>query len=164
MRSALVVLGYHEYGADGAHRISATCRACVRRAEGLARESDPAVVVFSGWSSTGGASEGEQMRALWTLDGPELVVEPQARMTSENAAYSLLLLLGRGIDRATVVCSIRHRLRVPYLFGRLFRSHGVEVGYEFVTWPLPRPRTWIGEAGGLVLMRRHRRAADALVR
>lgn len=158
-----MVLGYHEFAADGSHGISAVCRAVVRRAEQLVAERDPAVVVFTGWSSTGGPSEAEQMRELWQTPGPKLLVEQRARNTAENAAYSLLLLRGHGIDRATIVCSIRHRIRVPYLFGALFREHRIEPGYEFVSRPLPPPRVWLLEAGGLVLMRRHRREAISSV-
>ena len=155
-----MVLGYHERGADGTHGISAVCRACVERAQ----ELPAAVVVFSGWSSTGGPSEAEQMRALWRVPGPELLVEPQARNTAENAVYSLRLLLDRGgIERVTVVCARHHRLRVPYMFGELYRGHGITVSYEYVDRPRPRPRVLLREAGAIALMRRHRRAALRLL-
>jgi uncharacterized SAM-binding protein YcdF (DUF218 family) len=147
--SALVVLGYHE--GDG---ISAVCRACVRRAE----ELPGAVVIFTGWSSTGGTPEAEQMRALWREPERELVVEPQARNTAENAACSLPLLLEREISTATVVCALNHRIRVPFFFGRLYRSHGIDVSYEYVARPLARPRVWLREAGAIALMWSQRRA------
>jgi uncharacterized SAM-binding protein YcdF (DUF218 family) len=161
--TALVVLGYHRFAADGSHGISAVCAAGVRRAERLAGELNPAAVVFTGWSSTGGPSEAEQMRRLWGLDGPDLLVEPCATNTAENAAYSLRLLLAHGgIDAVTVVCAIRHAVRVPFLFGRLFREHGLRVGYDFVWRPFPPLGVWLLEAGGLALMFEHRRRAEAL--
>jgi len=132
----------------------------VKRAEQLGGD----VAVFSGWSSTGGESEAEQMRSLWTTPGPELILEPRARNTAENASYSLALLLEHGgVDAATIVCSIRHRIRVPYLFGALFRQNGIEPSYEFVRRPLPPPGIWFQEAVGLALMPKHRRQAGALL-
>jgi uncharacterized SAM-binding protein YcdF (DUF218 family) len=131
----------------------------VRRAEQL----DADVVVFTGWSSTGGPSEAEQMRELWAGPPRELVLEPRARNTAENAVYSLRVLLERGdVESATVVCSVRHRVRVPYFFGRLFREHGIEAGYDFVRRPLPAPGRWLEELVGLALMRKHRRDAQSL--
>ena len=151
MSRAVVVLGYHEYGPDGSHGISDVCRACVRRAS----QMDADVVVFTGWSSTGGPSEAEQMRALW--DPPNLLLDPDARNTAENASNALRLLLEHGgVDHATVVCSIRHRIRVPYFFGELFRRHGIAVDYEFVRRPLPTPRIWLEELVALALMRGQR--------
>jgi uncharacterized SAM-binding protein YcdF (DUF218 family) len=152
--SALIVLGYHELGGDGSHGISAVCRACVARAQQLPAE----VVIFSGWSSVGGRSEAEQMRDLWAAPGPELVVEPRARNTAENAVYSLELVRERGIGKATVVCAINHRIRVPFFFGGLYRSQGIDVGYEYVSRPLARPRVWLREAGAIALMWHQRRA------
>lgn len=151
MSRALVVLGYHEYAQDGRHGISDVCRACVRRAQSLPAD----VVVFTGWSSSGGPSEAEQMRELW--DPPGLLLEPHARNTAENAVNSLQLLLEHGgVDRATVVCSIRHRIRVPYFFGRLFERHGIAVDYDYVRRPLPRPRIWLEELVALLVMRHQR--------
>ena len=152
--SALVVVGYRELGRDRSHGISAVCRACVARAEQLPAD----VVIFSGWSSTGGRSEADQMRDLWTVPGPALVIEPRARNTAENAVYSLALLRERGIVKATVVCAVNHRIRVPFFFGDLFRSHGIDVAYEYVTRPLARPRVWLREAGAIALMWPQRRA------
>ncbi len=76
----IVVLGYHEFAADGSHGISDICRAGVRRAEALAASVKPRAVVFTGWSSTGGASEAEQMAAAWSgRTDVELIRESHAR-------------------------------------------------------------------------------------
>src|SRR6185295_8040928 len=89
----IVVLGYDETGEDGAHRISAICRAGVRRAEALAAESSPLAVLFTGWSSNGGPSEAEQMRDAWQGRwNVPLLLEPLAVNTAENAVRSLLLI------------------------------------------------------------------------
>jgi uncharacterized SAM-binding protein YcdF (DUF218 family) len=90
------------------------------------------IVVFSGWSSTGGPSEAEQMRDLWSGPDVELVVEPTARNTAENAARTLPLLGERGIERAVVLCAPTHLARARLLFGRLYRGVGVEVAFRAV--------------------------------
>src|ERR1700749_3960284 len=105
MRPAIVVPGHRSLGTDGTHRISARCKRLVREAEALATADDADVVVFSGWSSTGGPSEAEQMRDAWRGPDVELVVEPTARNTAENAARTLPLLLERGVTQAVVVCA-----------------------------------------------------------
>lgn len=110
---------------EGTHRITERCRLLVAHAEQLAARVDPVVVVFSGWSSTGGPSEAEQMRDAWERPGAELVVEPTARSTAENASRTLPLLLGRGVDTAHIVCAPLHALRTRFFFGRLYRSAGV---------------------------------------
>ncbi len=93
----------------------------------------------------------------------ELLVEPTARTTAENAARSLPPLLERGVARATVVCSPLHRFRAAYFFGGLYGEFGVECEIQAA-----RDRTTAGalawELGALALMRRQRREALAEVR
>src|ERR1700741_1142903 len=96
-RTAIVVLGHRTFGSDGVHRISSRCVQLVREAEGLVGAGGGDVVVFSGWSSPGGPSEAEQRRDGWRGPDAELVVEPTARHTAENAARTLPLLLQRGV-------------------------------------------------------------------
>jgi uncharacterized SAM-binding protein YcdF (DUF218 family) len=129
-RTAIVVLGHRTLGSDGVHRISRRCVQLVREAEGLVGAGDAEVVVFSGWSSSGGLSEAEQMRAAWRGPAAELVVEPTARNTAENAARTLPLLRERGVGRAVVVCAPSHLPRTRVLFGRLYRSSGVDVAFR----------------------------------
>jgi uncharacterized SAM-binding protein YcdF (DUF218 family) len=129
-RTAIVVLGHRTLGSDGVHRISPRCVRLVREAEVLVGAGRADVVVFSGWSSTGGPSEGEQMRDAWRGPDAELVVEPTARHTAENAARTLPLLLERGVRRAVVVCAPSHLPRTRVLFGRLYRSFGIEVTFR----------------------------------
>ena len=106
----IVVLGYHEFGEDGTHRISEICRAGVRRAELLAAEVKPRAVIFTGWSSNGGPSEADQMAAAWMgPSGIELIRETTAANTAENAVRSLELLRAlQSRPEVIVVCSIRH--------------------------------------------------------
>jgi uncharacterized SAM-binding protein YcdF (DUF218 family) len=159
-RTALVVLGHGELGSDGVHRVSARCLRLVHEAASLVSGSGADLVVFSGWSSTGGRSEAEQMRDAW--DGPsvELVVESTARNTAENAARTLPLLRGRGVGRAIVVCAPSHLARTRLLFRRLYRSSGVELAFR--TAPLaPTFRSIAWELAALPLVPVQLRAARA---
>ena len=118
------------------------------------------VVVFSGWSSTGGSSEAEQMRDAWRGPAVELVVEPTARTTAENAARTLPLLLERGVERALVVCAPPHLVRTRLLFRRLYRGSGIEVGFR-VAWLAPSVRAIAWELGAIPLVPLQVRAARA---
>jgi len=131
-RTAIVVPGHGDVDPEGTHRITRRCLRLVHEAERLVTAGGAEVVVFSGWSSTGGPSEAEQMRDLWSGPDVELVVEPTARNTAENAARTLPLLGDRGIERAVVVCTPTHLARTRLLFGRLYRGAGVEVAFRAV--------------------------------
>jgi uncharacterized SAM-binding protein YcdF (DUF218 family) len=161
----IVVLGYHELGADGSHGISAICRAGVRRAEALADQLNPRAVVFTGWSSTGGPSEAEQMADAWRgRDDVQLIRESHAVNTAENAVRTIEVL--RGLDGpfdVVVVCSIRHFPRARYLFTPLFRRHGHRVGYAYVSSPMPSTALWLHELGSITRMVGDRRAAVELL-
>ena len=65
-RTAIVVPGHRCLGPDGVHRISTSCLRLVARGRAVVGDGSRSdVVVFSGWSSTGGPSEAEQMRDAW---------------------------------------------------------------------------------------------------
>ena len=70
------------------------------------------------------------MRDAWHGSAAELVVEPTARHTAENAARTLPLLLERDVGRAVVVCAPTHLPRTRVIFGRLYRSAGVDVAFR----------------------------------
>jgi uncharacterized SAM-binding protein YcdF (DUF218 family) len=129
-RTAIVVPGHGWPDLAGVHRISNRCLRLVGEAEELVNGADADLVVFSGWSPTGGPSEAEQMRDAWRGPAVELVVEPTATSTAENAARTLPLLLDRGVARAVVVCAPPHLFRTQLLFRRLYRDSGVEVGFR----------------------------------
>jgi hypothetical protein len=122
------------------HRISERCLRLVREAEQLVSGAAADVVVFSGWSSTGGRSEAEH--------------------TAENAARTLPLLLERGVRRAVVVCAPPHLVRTSLLFRRLYRGSGVEVGFR-VARLAPTFRAVVWELGALPFLPLQVRAARA---
>ena len=129
-RTAIVVPGHGWPDLAGVHRISGRCLRLVREAEQLVGTANADVVVFSGWSPTGGLSEAEQMRDAWRGPAIELVVEPTAASTAENAARTLPLLLEREVGDAVVVCAPPHLLRTRLLFRRLYSGSGVEVAFR----------------------------------
>src|SRR5262249_58346383 len=96
-RTAIVVPGHGDIDFDGAHRITQRCLRLVREAERLVSLGGADAVVFSGWASTGGPSEAEQMRGAWAGPRGELVVEPTAPNTPENAAPALPPPRGPGL-------------------------------------------------------------------
>ena len=69
-RTAIVVPGHGDVDPEGTHRITHRCLRLVHEAERLVTAGGADLVVFSGWSSTGGPSEAEQMRDLWS--GPDV--------------------------------------------------------------------------------------------
>jgi uncharacterized SAM-binding protein YcdF (DUF218 family) len=131
-RTAIVVPGHGDVDLDGAHRITRRCLRLVEEAERLVGNGGAEAVVFSGWSSTGGPTEAEQMRDAWRGPEVELVVEPTARNTAENASRTLPLLRDREIARAVIVCAPAHLARTRLLFGRLYGSAGVDVKFRAV--------------------------------
>ena len=147
-KTAIVVPGHGWLYLDGVHRISPRCLRLVREAERLARSTGAEVVVFTGWSPTGGLSEAEQMRDAWNGPAVELVVEPTARSTAENAARTLPLLLERGVGRVLVVCAPPHIFRTRLLWGNLYRGSGVGVAFR-VARQVPTLRSIAWEVAAL---------------
>ena len=116
------------------------------------------MVVFSGWTSDGGPSEAEQMRALWRGDG-QILLEETASTTAENAARTLPLLRDRGIERALVVCTPLHVYRTRWFFRRLYGAHGIQTSFE-APRILPTPSSLMWELGALTVRSRQLRAAE----
>jgi uncharacterized SAM-binding protein YcdF (DUF218 family) len=155
---AIVALGSSRAAGTGLYRISPACRRVVTEAERLARQLRPRAVVFTGWSPDGGTSEAEQMRALWRGPEVELVVEPTASSTAENAARALPLLRERGIQGAVIVCTPLHLYRARWFFQRLFHAHGIETTFR-VARVVPTPGAAIWELAALSVRSRQLRAA-----
>ena len=158
-RTAIVVPGHGRLDSDGVHRVSARCLGLVHEAELLARDGDADVVVFSGWAPTGGRSEAEQMRDAWRGPAVELVVEPTARTTAENAARALPLLRERGIDEVLVVCAPLHLFRTRFFFRRLFDRFGIATRFH-VARVAPTPHALAWELAALSVRKAQLRAAE----
>ena len=131
-RTAIVVPGHGDVDPEGTHRITRRCLRLVHEAERLVtrgrrgRRRVQRLVVDR--RAVGGRADA----GPWSGPDVELVVEPTARNTAENASRTLPLLAERGIERAVVVCAPTHLARTRLLFGRLYRGAGVEVTFRAV--------------------------------
>ena len=99
------------------------------------------------------------MRALWRGPDVELVVEPTASTTAENAARTLPFLRERGLLEAVVVCTPLHLYRARWFFRRVYAARGI--GTSFTTPPtLPTLSAFVWELGALTVRSRQLRAAE----
>ena len=155
-RRGLVVPGHSENG-----RLSPRCSRLLARGAELAEELAPALVVFTGWSPLGEPSEAEQMLEAWPgRRDLELVAEPTARNTAENASRSLPLLLERGVGEVTVVCAPLHVPRVRYFFCGLYGRYGIRCRISSARCA-PTPVAFGWELAAFTVARRQRLAALA---
>jgi len=125
----LVVLGHREPGISAEHRISSQSRARLRHASALARKSPIRAVVLTGYTSTGGLSEAEQMKTAWDEHQAPALLEEAGRDTAENASRSLPILLALGEARHVIVVSSAWHIRVPWFFA-VYRDYGFEVSFR----------------------------------
>jgi len=160
---ALIVLGSSRRARNGDYSISRACRGAVGHAGRLAASRSAQVVVFSGWAPDGGTSEAEQMRALWRGPDVELVLEPTASTTAENAARTLPLVSERGIHRAVVVCTPLHLYRARWFFRRLYSARGIKTTFT-APRTVPTPSALVWELGALTVRSRQLYAAEEELR
>ena len=122
----VIVLGHREPGVSAEHRISRESLERLQRAERLVRRDPARAVVLTGYTSTGGLSEAEQMAAAWRDPDVPFLLEVAGIDTAYNATRSLPIVTAiGGIERVTVVTSFWH-LRAPYFFAP-YREHGLRV-------------------------------------
>jgi len=127
--SVLVVLGHRDPGINPEHRISFQSRARLRVARRLAERSPVRAAVLTGYTTTGGLSEAEQMKFAWDEHAAPALLEVAGRNTAENASRSLPILLALGdVGRVTVISSVWH-FRVPWFFAP-YRRFGLRVSYR----------------------------------
>jgi DUF218 domain len=153
---AIVIPGHSARG-----RVSARCRRLLAQAADLAEQRVPRLILFTGWSANGRASEAEQMLDAWPgRQDVELVVETTAATTAQNASRSLPLLLARGIREATIVCAPLHARRVRYFFETIYGQAGLRCDV-FVARAFPTPYAAAWELAAVTVRRRQLRAALA---
>ena len=156
-----VVLGHRDPGFSHEHRISRESLGRVQRAEWVAHRRLTRAVVLTGYTTTGGLSEAEQMRAVWRLPGVPPLLEVAGRNTAGNAACSLPIVLALGgIREVTVVTSAWH-FRAPYMFAT-WRRHGLRVRFA-VDWRGDWPRMLARELREARAARQERSSAIAEV-
>jgi uncharacterized SAM-binding protein YcdF (DUF218 family) len=119
----IVVLGYSHGRSRELHPI---CAARLEYAAGLAGDDD--VVLLSGWSRRPGRlPEAELMRRAWPSAERELLSDPDARHTAQNAANAAAHARELGAREVVVVTSTWHRRRAAALFRRLLPGVDVTV-------------------------------------
>jgi uncharacterized SAM-binding protein YcdF (DUF218 family) len=119
----IAVLGYSAGTGAELHPI---CAARLARAAELSTSED--VVVLSGWARTSDATpEAALMAAAWSGAAREVVVDPVARTTVENAHNTVNDVLRVGASEVLVVTSSWHARRARVAFRWLLRFTGVTV-------------------------------------
>ena len=160
---ALVVLGHREPDGGSEHLASEASFARLHHAAHIAHREPVRLVVMTGWTTTGGLSEAEQMLTAWNEPDTPALLEVAGRNTAENASRTLPLLLASGvIRRATVVTSAWH-IRAPYFFAA-YRRYGLDADSDPARHHGPWLRMLAHEAHELPAMPRERREALAAVR
>ena len=159
----LVVLGHREPGISPEHRISAESRARLRHAVQIAHRTPIRAAVLTGYTSTGGLSEAEQMKATWDEGEAPALLEVAGRDTAENASRTLPLLLALGEARHVTVVSSAWHIRVPWFFAP-YRRFGLQVSFAASFAHGNWPRMLREEFRQLPVARARRRAAMGSVR
>jgi glucosamine-6-phosphate deaminase len=160
---ALVVLGHREPGISAEHRISFESRARLRHARRLAERSPFRAAVLTGYTSTGGLSEAEQMKSAWDEHEAPALLEVAGRNTAENASRSLPLLLALGDVRQVLVVTSAWHLRTPWFFAP-YHLYGLDVSYRVSFGHGNWPRMLAEELRGAKHARAQRAAAMAEMR
>lgn len=136
----IVVLGYSDREDTGLHPI---CASRLTHAASLSTNDD--VVVLSGWARTPGVQpEAELMAAAWTGNCRELVVDPVARHTVENATNAVDDVLRSRAETVVVVTSRWHAPRARLIFAWVFRGLGTQVVGESPDEDMDR-QSWLRE-------------------
>ena len=140
----IVVLGYSEAEHHGLHPVCAQ-----RLAHAAAVSTADDVVVLSGWSRHPGTpSEAELMAAAWTGTARELVVDPDATTTIENARNAIDDVVRCDADVVLVVTSRWHARRAVVIFRRQLCDTGAAIvaasppGGRLIDWLREIPR-WL---------------------
>jgi uncharacterized SAM-binding protein YcdF (DUF218 family) len=118
--------------------------------------------VLTGYTSTGGLSEAEQMKATWDEGLAPALLEVAGRDTAENASRSLPLILAIGDVRHVIVVSSAWHVRVPWFFAP-YRRFGLHVGYRAAFFHGNWPRMLRQELRQAPRAARRRREAMAAV-
>jgi hypothetical protein len=123
-----IVLGHREPGISVEHRISHESLERLQRAERLIQRRPARAVVLTGYTSTGGLSEAEQMGQRWADTAVPCLLEVAGRNTAENATRSLPLVLALGGIRHVSVVSSAWHIRTPWFFAP-YRRYGLDADW-----------------------------------
>jgi uncharacterized SAM-binding protein YcdF (DUF218 family) len=113
----VAVLGYSRRGDTELHPV------CADRLEHAQRLAvDRGTVILSG--------EAELMRAAWSGPDVDLICDPNARSTVENAANVVAAARALGARELVVVTSRWHRARTSILLRAALRKSGIRLSLE----------------------------------
>lgn len=158
----VVVLGHREPSISVEHRISRESLGRLERAASVAHRRPTLAAVLTGYTSTGGLSEAEQMQIAWQVAEVPTLLEVGGRDTAENATRSLPIVLALGEVRSVTIVTSAWHLRAPYHF-LPWREHGLDVRFAF-DWRGDWPRMLANELRGMRTMRTDRSQAQAAAR
>lgn len=140
-RRIIVVLGYSVGTSDQLHPI---CEERLVHASTIATNND--VVVLSGWArGRSSTSEAELMADAWSGVHRELVIDPTATTTVENADNSMNDIHRVGATEVVIVTSRWHAPRARAAFYWRLRPEDISLRTD---WPVTSGRTryWLREA------------------
>ncbi|MGZ6124244.1 MAG: YdcF family protein [Myxococcales bacterium] len=137
----------------------------LRRALAEAAADPRALVVVSGGRVRGRPAEAPAMRNWLVaegLDPARIIVEPEARSTSENARHCAALIARRGFRRVTLVTERYHMLRARFLLVRALTGQGPRIELRMSAAPdgldwIQLAVRWFGEFGKIAGELRRRR-------
>lgn len=125
----VIVLG-HRDPASAKHRASKQSYGRLAVAARFAARKPVRAAVLTGYTSTGGLSEAEQMAEEWNVAGVPALLDVAGRDTTDNAVRSLPLVLAiGGIKHVTVVTSAWH-IRARKAFAP-YRRAGLDVRMRY---------------------------------
>lgn len=130
----IVVLGGGSVGGvpDGAEQgnLGPVGAARLLTAARLAKQNGLPVLITGGQVFDDGANEAQLsariLRDLGLRD-EQIIVEPQARTTQENAQFTVQLCKKRGYERVLLVTSALHMPRSKYFFDRYLGTQNIEI-------------------------------------
>jgi uncharacterized SAM-binding protein YcdF (DUF218 family) len=127
MGVALIVLGHSEPEGYG---LSRSCLARLHKAEKIARQTHPDIVILSGWGREGApVTEARLMSQAWSVKESLIIEDPFAQTTVENALFARQILdgYGEGVSKLIVVTSAWHAMRARLSFKIAFKGSSVKV-------------------------------------
>jgi hypothetical protein len=143
----VVVLGYSERAGRDLHPVCAS-----RLSHGAVVAGPDDVVVLSGWARHRRVRpEAELMAEAWNGTCRELVVDPDARHTVDNARNALDDLARTGAPTVVIVTSRWHAPRARAIFAWVVRGTGTRVVASSPAEPVDLRRL-LGEAPRWILL------------
>lgn len=163
--TALLVPGAGRPDGHGGYQLTAAAIGRLRAAEELARQTQPRMILLSGWAGgTSGRTEAVLLHERWSLPEIPVLLEPAARTSAGNAVCASALLAPlSGVRRLVVVSSWGNALRDRLLL-QIATCHTHLRAGQHIVFGRAHAATLRPGIVGLGSIPRHIRAARALLR